>query len=339
MFLKGNTKMNDKYELVKEMSIKDTDGTRLYRIRALRDIYTNHGIGEIVHKGDLGGFVQNENNLSIYSEAWAFDDSIIRDNAILRERATIHRGSMLCGNALVGNEATIKGSYVCGNATVVGHSVLIDSMVSENAVVGGFTELFKAKALGNASVFNTQQLVSVSIDDCIGRMYKVNEERDVSKYLMIPEGNMFRIMALRDIDNFYRPIKKGEYGGLISSSANLSQSGECWIFDNSIVSQNATVQDNAAVAGNSEVLGNSVICEHAFVKDSIIYNRAFIGGGSKVENCKIGRFVRILGDTTLKGRAENALEIFSKTKNVLTMLNNGDIYYLKQDDRAFVKNF
>ena len=167
--------MNNKYELVPELSILDTDGTRLYRIRALRDIATNHGNGEVVHKGDLGGFVESEQNLSLYSDAWIFDDSIVRDNAILRGGATISRSSVLCGNALVANDAMIKGSYLCDNATVVGYTHISDSLVCENAIIGGFTNLYKSKVLGNASVFNTRQMMDIVIDKDVGRIYQIGE--------------------------------------------------------------------------------------------------------------------------------------------------------------------
>lgn len=42
---------------------------------------------------------------------------------------------------------------------------------------------------------------------------------------MIPEGNVFRIKALKD----FGEIKAGEIGGLIEQEENLSQDGNAWV--------------------------------------------------------------------------------------------------------------
>lgn len=77
----------------------------------------------------------------------------------------------------------------------------------------------------------------------------------------------------------------GTMGGWVESTANLSQSGACWIHPNAIVCGNALVSgdaqirdgqvgDNAFVGGSAEVSGTSVIggkCSvYGKVKDSII---------------------------------------------------------------------
>ncbi|MGN6746796.1 hypothetical protein, partial [Neisseria sp. P0024.S002] len=58
---------NKKYELVKEDSIV-VDGFILYRIRALKDFY-------VVKAGDLGGYVESEDNLSHEGYAWIYDEA------------------------------------------------------------------------------------------------------------------------------------------------------------------------------------------------------------------------------------------------------------------------
>ena len=76
-----------KYELTEETNTL-ADGTVLHRIRALRDI-PMHG----VKYGDLGGFVERENNLSHDGDAW------------------------VCGNAYVYGDARVYGdAEVCGYA-------------------------------------------------------------------------------------------------------------------------------------------------------------------------------------------------------------------------------
>jgi hypothetical protein len=56
MLLKGKAMEEKKYELTDETM--EIDGHILHRIRALKNI------GETINVGDLGGFVENEENLS-----------------------------------------------------------------------------------------------------------------------------------------------------------------------------------------------------------------------------------------------------------------------------------
>lgn len=65
---------NDKYEIT---DIAHPEYPWLHRIRALQDI------GKDVKKGDLGGYVESESNLSFEPKdnAWLFDDSIACNTA------------------------------------------------------------------------------------------------------------------------------------------------------------------------------------------------------------------------------------------------------------------
>lgn len=68
----------------------------LHRIKALRDFGN-------VKKGDIGGWIECEDNLSHDDDCWVYDKAIIRDNATVRDNATI------CDNATVRGDATVRG--------------------------------------------------------------------------------------------------------------------------------------------------------------------------------------------------------------------------------------
>lgn len=90
--------MNKKYELSGET--KEVAGKILHRIKALVDI-EKYG----VKAGDLGGFIESENNLSRYGNSWVADDAEIYSNAQVSGNARV------AGDALIANEgdyATIK---------------------------------------------------------------------------------------------------------------------------------------------------------------------------------------------------------------------------------------
>lgn len=85
------------------------------------------------------------------------------------------------------------------------------------------------------------------------------------KFKMIPEGNMYRVKALRDFGN----VKKGDKGGLIENEDNLSHEGECWVYNNAqvfgyaIVCGNAEIFGEAKVYSNAEIFDNAEVCSDA----------------------------------------------------------------------------
>lgn len=122
----------------------------LHRIRALRDVR------EDVHVGDLGGFVQSEENLSQDGQSWVADnavaaeeayihgDAIMWDYSCARGCASISGPSRIGGNAIVEDDAIIAAGYVHGDVHISGNAKLF-----ANAVTGGIpTVMEKASVYG-----------------------------------------------------------------------------------------------------------------------------------------------------------------------------------------------
>ena len=106
-----------------------------------------------------------------------------------------------------------------------------------------------------------------------------------NKYELISSDRegLYRVKALRDFND----VKKGDIGGYVESEKNLSQLGDCWIYDNAkvydnaIVVGNAKVCDNARVHNNAHVRGNAQICGDAIIssnKDYIIFKNWWSSG-------------------------------------------------------------
>lgn len=107
----------------------------LHRIRALRDI------GKDVKAGDLGGFVEHEDNLSftLGDDAWIYDDaisagdahvdmgSVLRGRAIVCGHAYASHGSVLFGDARAEDDAYIRGAALFDSARVSGQSMILAS--------------------------------------------------------------------------------------------------------------------------------------------------------------------------------------------------------------------
>lgn len=123
----------------------------LHRIRALRDI------GEEVKAGDLGGFVEREDNLSFASrdDSWIFNDAIaagrsrVSRNSILRDRAIV------CGSASISYGTEMTGdSRVEDSAVACGAMLLHHARISGNGIVTPSPDTNMAPSIGdNCSVY------------------------------------------------------------------------------------------------------------------------------------------------------------------------------------------
>ena len=69
-----------KYELTDETKTLE-DGTVLHRIRAVRDFTLVNGYK--IRAGKLGGWVENESNLSHDGKAWVSGEACVYDNAMV----------------------------------------------------------------------------------------------------------------------------------------------------------------------------------------------------------------------------------------------------------------
>ena len=84
-----------KYEILidKENTI-EWKGRVLHRIKALKDF------GD-VKKGDLGGFVENENNLSRIGNCWIYNDAKIFENAKVFGDSRVYNNAEIFGYSKV----------------------------------------------------------------------------------------------------------------------------------------------------------------------------------------------------------------------------------------------
>ena len=113
-----------KFKLTSEF-IVDISGVKLFRIKALIEFGN-------VKAGDLGGYIEKEENLSHMGNAWVSGNAQVSGDA------------RVSGNARVSGDAQVFGdARVFGNAWVSGNA-----RVSSNAWVSG-----NARVSGNAQVF------------------------------------------------------------------------------------------------------------------------------------------------------------------------------------------
>ena len=137
-------KKNKKYKLIKRKSIVTGNGTILYRIKALKDFGN-------VKKGEIGGFVESENNLCQEGNCWIHDEAKVLDNAMVLGNAQVLDHAIIKDYATVSDSACIKGSNVLisGKSHIYGAVIIDNSKITGECYIGGNVKIY------NSSIFNS----------------------------------------------------------------------------------------------------------------------------------------------------------------------------------------
>ena len=138
---------NKKYELTTDSKV--VFGKKVFRIKALISFGN-------VAAGDLGGYVEKEENLSHDGNAWVYGDAKVCGNALVCGNAVVYGNAEVYGDAVVYGNAKVRGNaVVCGNAVVRGNAVVCgNAKVCDSAVVRGNAKVCdSAVVCGNAVVY------------------------------------------------------------------------------------------------------------------------------------------------------------------------------------------
>lgn len=125
----------NKYKIRKDIS-KRIGPFTLYRIEALRDF-------DSIKKGELGGWIEKEANLSQRGTCWVYNEAAVFGDA------------MVADSAMIGGHSRVYGyAHVLDNSIVTGHSRVYDNALLENDVI--ITNY--AIVCGNAKIYNQAQI-------------------------------------------------------------------------------------------------------------------------------------------------------------------------------------
>lgn len=219
------TKTEKKYKVTDRFCLLD-NGVRLYRIRAVKDFRD-------VHKGDLGGFIESEYNLSQKSDCWIYGG------------AKVYEGAKVCEHAIIKDSAVIRETaLIKGNAQITGNSVISGDVVLEKGTVS------------NTNIGDEDVKYELLKDDTVyfdgSTLYRI---RSLMDFLDVKKGEL----------GGYIHSEKNLPRHLLKSCS--------WVYDNakvygsSVIDGYAKVKGNAVVKGNSNINGNSCV-----TGESVIYN-------------------------------------------------------------------
>ncbi len=160
---------------------EDDKVVRLYSIRAVKSFSD-------VKKGDLGGFIEKEENLSQHGDAWIYDEAIVfgdaevSGSAQIREKAEIYGNVAIYGNAIVSGNAEISGeARVCESARITGNAVVRDTaLIAGNTVVSG-----DSRVLGDTRLLGNVRILIDEMRTMEEKLKKINGDLIQSELLKI----------------------------------------------------------------------------------------------------------------------------------------------------------
>jgi len=144
-----------KYKILKKEKI-EFYGKTLFRIQAKKN-FSN------VKKGDKGGWIEKEENLSQEGNCWIYDEGKVFENGIVFGKGKVFDNGRVFGNGKVYNSGKVYGNgkvfekgEVYGNGIVSGKGkVYGNGKVSGNGRVSGYGRVFEnGKVSGNGKVFS-----------------------------------------------------------------------------------------------------------------------------------------------------------------------------------------
>lgn len=118
---------------------------------------------------------------------------------------------------------------------------------------------------------------------------------------MIYKKNWKYILKKEIVDKKYHPkalkdfsdVLKGDLGGCVDRYCNLSQSGDCWIYDKSMVFGFAEVTRNAIVKEGSKVFEHARVSDNAKIIWSVISGHAEISDNAEVINSRVSENAKV----------------------------------------------
>ena len=151
--------MEKKFELTDNFII-NAFGVKLFQIKCTKSF-------KYAKEGDLGGYVEKDENLDQESDAWVSGNAWVYGNAWVSGNAEVYGNARVSGDAWVFGNARVSGdAWVSGNARVSGNAwvygnawVSGDAWVFGNARVSGDAWVSgNARVSGNAWVYGNAEI-------------------------------------------------------------------------------------------------------------------------------------------------------------------------------------
>ena len=241
-----------KYELTD--ITKEVNGETLYQIRALKTFRPSNYC-DFISKGDLGGFVAKEENLSQEGNCWVSKTGVVYGNAKVEGDAEIY------GDAEVGGNARIQGMVRIADAKIKDNVIICDNVhigvfakgpsieISGNVRISG-----NSKISGGASISGNAEIKNAHIEQArITDNVVVQNARIGDPYYSDHEPKYVR---LKD----HAVVSRAEIRGSAQIGGNARVEGK---EGRVLITDKAEVTGNAYIHGTTYIRGMSLITDNA----------------------------------------------------------------------------
>lgn len=149
----------NKYKIRTDIS-KRVGPFTVYRIEALRDFSS-------IKKGELGGWIEKEANLSqrgtcwVYNEAAVFQDAMVADSAMIGGHANVYGYAHVLDNVIVTGHSRVYDNAFLENDVIITNYAIVcgNARISNNAQIYNNVEIFgRAHIYGHAHLYNNVQI-------------------------------------------------------------------------------------------------------------------------------------------------------------------------------------
>lgn len=275
------------------------DDKVVYQIRALKDF------GD-VKAGELGGWIESEENLSQSGNCWVADNAMVYDHAQVRDNAILCGNANACDHALItGNAKLFDKTWIAGDARVSGQAELHDfayakddAIINDFALVSGLASVSgEAKVLNHAKIDGTAIIGDCAVvkdNACIEGNALVIDQTTVSGNASVREGAKIQEYAVVE--------------------GNCCICGSATVSDNSRVSGDAVIKGIAFVGGETLVGGNAILGGDAYIHSNRDYVSISEFGKNKMNFTFYKDFNEIDSFTVSDGK-EDSTEILLNFKN------------------------
>ncbi len=181
--------------------------------------------------------------------------------------------------------------------------------------------------------------------------YQLSEATRVYRYMRNGEPcsvTLRQLIALRD----FAGVRAGTPGGWVESTENLSQQGECWVYDhNSVVFAGAKIRGNARISQPCVIHHDAVIGDDAWIDGAQISDGAHVSGRAMVQcsvvrgDCHLFGESRVLHNSLIVGvkgltaDGDSALSIYGHaTVSASRVVHQAQIYGHALVTHAFIEH-
>lgn len=159
---------------------------------------------------------------------------------------------------------------------------------------------------------------------------------------------LWQIIALRD----FADVKAGAAGGWIESEQALSQTGDCWIYDeNSVVFAGACIKENARLTQPCTVSHQAIVAGNAWLDAAVVTHHSRISDNVTIQNSRVRGECHLFGDARILNECDiiaakgltpdltQTLQIYERaTVSRSRVVHQAQIYGEAIVDQAFIEH-